>query len=247
MTEERNTDAERIRRLEEENLALRTKIEESKKLQEELWSYEIFSEARKSFVGWLRILIAPFVALLAVGGYFGIDRAIENILVSATSSIHLEVESEVTRRLSNISDSEIAYMFREEIKSQITTEISSRLVDVNSRVSLLDHSIGSVREVLQLEILKSEEGQFETTIVFINQMDQAVNVNWIDYEGKQIFYNSLGPHEQYEQITYITHPWVVTTAEDDEFVTSIVGMEDSQNIYISGIGNARITASDQPN
>ncbi|MDD9990223.1 MAG: hypothetical protein OXP75_00325 [Rhodospirillales bacterium] len=244
MATDSNTDAERIRQLEDENVELRTQLKEYGKTQEELWSHKIYSEARKSFVTWLKISSGPFVALIALGGYFGGDHAITNMLSTATDAIQTKVEEEVSSRLSEVSDSDISAMFREELRVQIKSEVSARLVDVDSKLSILDHSIGSVREVLESEVLKSKEGQFQTSITFTNRMQEAINVYWVNYEGNRKFYRNLGPQEHYTQPTYVTHPWVVATAEDNQFVTSIVGMEKKQSIYVNGVGNVNIIVTD---
>ncbi|KAF9458402.1 von Hippel-Lindau disease tumor suppressor, beta/alpha domain-containing protein [Collybia nuda] len=59
--------------------------------------------------------------------------------------------------------------------------------------------------------LRSINGGSSTTITFINYLDVEVRVNWIDFDGKLKFYKALAPGSQYNQQTYVGHPWVVYT------------------------------------
>ena len=48
----------------------------------------------------------------------------------------------------------------------------------------------------------------ETRVKFINgDKDRNYDVYWIDYGGKPVRYKSLVPGEEYEQSTYVSHPW----------------------------------------
>jgi VHL beta domain len=65
--------------------------------------------------------------------------------------------------------------------------------------------------------LKSQNGDAPTFIKFINATKDPVEVNWIDYSGKRVFYNNLAPSASYVQETFVTHPWIIkdlTTGRD---------------------------------
>ena len=80
--------------------------------------------------------------------------------------------------------------------------------------------------------LRSKEGNIETEIEFINNMDEPVSVYWIDYEGNEQKYKTLSPREKYTQNTYVTHPWIVRKASDNEPVGHVVGRIDKQTLDI---------------
>jgi len=53
------------------------------------------------------------------------------------------------------------------------------------------------------------------TILFTNNSDTEVDILWLNYEGEEVYYNSLKPGESYEQASYFSHPWVVYRAESN--------------------------------
>ena len=57
--------------------------------------------------------------------------------------------------------------------------------------------------------IRSTEGSTPTTIDFENQSNVNVSVNWLDYGGARVLYNTLTPETSYSQQTYLTHPWIV--------------------------------------
>jgi VHL beta domain len=58
--------------------------------------------------------------------------------------------------------------------------------------------------------IRSINGDFSTSVKFINNSLITVKVYWLDYDGKRKFYKSLQAGEQYIQETYLTHPWLIT-------------------------------------
>lgn len=241
MASDNNSDVARITELERENLELRSRLAEYSQTQEELLSHKIFSDARNSLISWIKVVVGPLIALLGIGGYFGAEEIVDKITNTAEVTIQTVTKKAIDDRISSISDTELSSMFNQEIEAQVQVVVASNLAGVESKLQFLDDSLGSVREVLDSGVIKSTAGQFETSIKFLNRMNEPVNIYWIDYEGNQKFYFTLGPQKQHEQPTYVSHPWVITTAEDDQFVASIVGTERRQNIYINGVGNSKIT------
>ncbi len=49
-----------------------------------------------------------------------------------------------------------------------------------------------------------------TEITFVNQLPAAVNLFWVDPEGKRVAYGSLAPGERKTQHTFAGHVWLVT-------------------------------------
>lgn len=56
---------------------------------------------------------------------------------------------------------------------------------------------------------RSLEGKVRTDIRFVNKTSGLVQVYWLDYAGKRVYYNKLPPGASYVQQTWKTHPWVV--------------------------------------
>jgi hypothetical protein len=64
--------------------------------------------------------------------------------------------------------------------------------------------------------LRSLYSQISTNIRFINQKTFRVKVYWIDFTGKRQHYFDLEPNEVRDQQTYVTHPWLITEAGDNQ-------------------------------
>ena len=60
--------------------------------------------------------------------------------------------------------------------------------------------------------LKSMPSTNKTSITFLNGYGAPVNVYWLDFTGKRKLYLTLQNGESRDQITFLTHPWVVTDA-----------------------------------
>jgi hypothetical protein len=58
----------------------------------------------------------------------------------------------------------------------------------------------------------STSGSTPAAIDFVNHLNYAVNIYWIDYSGDRVFYNGLAALSHYVQGTYLTHPWIVAKA-----------------------------------
>ena len=64
--------------------------------------------------------------------------------------------------------------------------------------------------------IKSENGDVETTIKFVNKSKQTIKVYWLDYEGVRTLYETVKNGDSYEAgKTYLTHPWLITDGNDD--------------------------------
>ncbi|MGN6554079.1 MAG: DPP IV N-terminal domain-containing protein [Verrucomicrobiota bacterium] len=60
----------------------------------------------------------------------------------------------------------------------------------------------------------STDTGIETEIEILNRLGRAVNLFWIDSEGKRQPYGSLQPGESRSQHTYAGHVWLVTDSDD---------------------------------
>jgi von Hippel-Lindau disease tumor supressor len=69
----------------------------------------------------------------------------------------------------------------------------------------------------------SANGDTEAQIDFVNHLNEAVDVYWIDYSGDRQFYNTLAADSSYIQLTYITHPWLITLADGNDSVAQDSG------------------------
>jgi von Hippel-Lindau disease tumor supressor len=63
--------------------------------------------------------------------------------------------------------------------------------------------------------LRSIEGKAATVVTFINETDGPVRIYWLDYSGNRKRYAEVPAGEKHRQKTFVTHPWVVTDAQDN--------------------------------
>ncbi len=48
------------------------------------------------------------------------------------------------------------------------------------------------------------------SVIFENKSNAVRLIKWIDYEGVLVDYARLDPGQSYEQVTFLTHPWMFT-------------------------------------
>lgn len=63
--------------------------------------------------------------------------------------------------------------------------------------------------------LVSIESEHVATILFTNNSETEVEILWLNYDGEEVYYNTLQPGESYEQASYFSNPWVVYRAESN--------------------------------
>jgi hypothetical protein len=63
--------------------------------------------------------------------------------------------------------------------------------------------------------ITSVNSDVETKITFINQAPETIKIYWLSFEGKRVLYHTLKPGEAAEQVTFLTHPWLVTDDNDN--------------------------------
>lgn len=57
--------------------------------------------------------------------------------------------------------------------------------------------------------LRSLASEVPTKLKFVNKTSEAVDIFWLDFEGRRQRYGSIEPGEIFVQPTYATHPWVL--------------------------------------
>lgn len=80
--------------------------------------------------------------------------------------------------------------------------------------------------------LRSLSSQISTNIRFINQKTFRVKVYWIDFTGKRQHYFDLEPNQTYEQQTFVSHPWLITEAGDNQPCINIFFPNEKPGIVI---------------
>ena len=75
-----------------------------------------------------------------------------------------------------------------------------------------------------------------TVITFINRMEEAISLFWIDWDGDANFYEKVEAGQSKRRKTHIEHVWRVTRSESDEIIASYVaGQNESIAIIEKGI------------
>jgi hypothetical protein len=63
--------------------------------------------------------------------------------------------------------------------------------------------------------ITSINSDVETKITFVNNASETIKVYWLSFEGKRVLYHTLKPGEAAEQVTFLTHPWLITDENDN--------------------------------
>jgi len=63
--------------------------------------------------------------------------------------------------------------------------------------------------------LRSLESRRSTYVTFRNLSADTVDVYWLDFSGKPVFYKSLENGEVFRQQTFVSHPWMISGTNKD--------------------------------
>ena len=80
--------------------------------------------------------------------------------------------------------------------------------------------------------LRSLTGQYRSTFQIDNQSQKAVNLYWLDYDGKRSFCERLDPGESAGQNTFATHPFVVLDDENQVKLLFVVSSKPFERIVL---------------
>jgi hypothetical protein len=94
-------------------------------------------------------------------------------------------------------------------RTTITGEPTNRRLMI-SLDNLVDSDSAASQPACEKEsTLRSKEGVTPVEFTLLNRSKSTVVLYWINYEGKRVKYEEIGPNLQVKQPTYLTHPWVV--------------------------------------
>jgi von Hippel-Lindau disease tumor suppressor protein len=82
--------------------------------------------------------------------------------------------------------------------------------------------------------LRSVEGSTLISVTFVNRSKDAVNVNWITYQGSEQFYFDLQPGQSQRQETYVTHAWCVRDKWTNAAILAMVATQNEQVATVPG-------------
>ena len=90
---------------------------------------------------------------------------------------------------------------------------------------------------------RSLHSRIGTPVRFINRSRSRVKVLWLDYQGEQVLYSTLGPSNgRYDVNTYVTHPWIAL-----EEPTNAVMLLNFRNIFFPVAPEVRRIESENRN
>jgi len=82
--------------------------------------------------------------------------------------------------------------------------------------------------------LRSVEGSTLISVTFVNRSEDAVNVNWITYQGSEEYYFTLQPGQSQRQETYVTHAWCARDKWINAALLAVVATQDEQVVTVPG-------------
>lgn len=84
---------------------------------------------------------------------------------------------------------------------------------------------------------QSIDDKTSTKFKLFNSSSEPVQVYWISYEGKRVFYANVGAMKSFEQLTFASHPWEVQNANGKTLLYFAAG--DKKNETIDLVGTMR--------
>ena len=95
--------------------------------------------------------------------------------------------------------------------------------------------------------IRSIDGNVATTIKFVNKSKQLIKVYWLDYEGEGKFYAAVKDGGSHELKTYLTHPWLITDANENAWYVYFPDAQPRTVKIVSPKKNEPATISGSPN
>ncbi|MEZ5535325.1 MAG: hypothetical protein R3F02_06835 [Thiolinea sp.] len=108
------------------------------------------------------------------------------------------------------------------------------IVRDNHSRRLLDWDFGSQQKqaiVINDSDIKPREGVNAVSVQINNQLPFAVDVFWLDYQGREKRYKTLEPGEGYTQSTFETHPWRVRQQHSGEEIALYIPDGKPQQVF----------------
>jgi hypothetical protein len=78
----------------------------------------------------------------------------------------------------------------------------------------------------------SQPGEESTTITFVNQSQQTVQLFWVDTSGIESPYEALGPGQRVSNETTVGHSWCVRDRDTGAAVAFAIASADEQAVVI---------------
>lgn len=113
---------------------------------------------------------------------------------------------------------------------------SAAAVDVGGDAALSDDDAGEAatgaRAADGAGAPRSIASKESTLLTFDNRSAVSVTVYWVGYDGREVPYGTVAPGGRLEQPTYVTHPWVLRTADDQRRIGTVVAGPDPETFTI---------------
>lgn len=84
------------------------------------------------------------------------------------------------------------------------------------------------------EAQQSIDGDIPTNFMLFNSSGSPVQLFWIDYSGKRVFYATVGPMKTHRQQTFASHPWEVQDANGSVLLYFDSGARKDETIDLVG-------------
>jgi hypothetical protein len=78
--------------------------------------------------------------------------------------------------------------------------------------------------------LRSVSGNQKVAVNFVNRTIGNVKIIWINYNGNKILYGTLAPNQNWNQVTYVTHPWLILNSSNDCLGAFVASKNEEVNI-----------------
>jgi outer membrane protein OmpA-like peptidoglycan-associated protein len=111
---------------------------------------------------------------------------------------------------------------------------SKKKAIINEHVEIWNRDIKPI-DCKNESTLRSVEGTQKTNIFIMNRAGVTLKVYWLNYEGKRIFFNSLGTGQAYLQETQMNHYWILTDELGNCFGIFSSQTSEVSNVYVEKI------------
>ncbi len=170
-----------------------------------------------------------------------VTTSTEVMVARLTDEIADQALLEAQNRLSEVTDETVKQLFQAEVSRRveeksdelerlIKTTAATLKLEIGKQATIQEERIAELST--EVESLRSGPSRVPSKIRFINNLDRAVDVIWIDFQGTEKLYNKLDPGQGYTQQTYMTHTWIARAEGETEPALVLVASKSSHTAKI---------------
>mmetsp|Transcript_6210 Transcript_6210/g.18727 ORF Transcript_6210/g.18727 Transcript_6210/m.18727 type:complete len:191 (+) Transcript_6210:182-754(+) len=118
------------------------------------------------------------------------------------------------------------------------SEVAAGLHEAPARFAFVDSAVMDTKFPVVWEGLRSMTSNHGTVLLFHNGSEKAIDINWINFGGREVIYAVVAPGSSLLQPTFASHPWSIRDHESQRALALAVADKGAavMDIGTDGVG-----------